>query len=1079
MSMKLRCSTLTLAAFLMLPAAMADMPPAADWAPRGGLVVCVGIDAQCGGQALADLHAETGCVVHALSADADLVARLREELRALGASGRVSVDAFDGRRLPYVNRLANAAVVAAGAEAALRGEVERVLAPGGVIVSAPELAWEGRALEGGWRLWEKPAPADTDAWPQYLHGPGNNAVGHDALVGPPKRLQWTAGPVWTRNHHKLNSLSAAVTGGRRLFYIVDEATAANMAVPGKWALVARDAYNGMLLWKKPLASWAWHALGFRSGPPQVSRLLVTDGAQVYAPLGLSAPVSKIDAATGETLETYTPTEGAEEIVLVDGVLLVLTGAPVAEQAHRHPDFEDAFAFPNRKAVVALDLGTGKTRWTWTADRGLPRPETLASDGARAYIQAADGVAALDMTTGAPAWTYGDTEKAEAHDLTFGKYTLVAANGVVLCNLPGGVTALDAQTGALLWQREAARHGFHEPLDIFVINGLVWLGTNRPDSVAPPAADDFNQGLDLRTGAVKRELPVMAELQTAGHHHRCYRERATTRFIMTGKRGIEMMDLEGANHFRANWVRGSCQFGFIPANGLVYAPPHSCGCYMESMLSGFCALAAAQSSLDVSQRMIPDDARLERGPAYAKTEATAPAGPEAWPHYRHDALRSGVASTELDAALRPAWRVELGGRLTQPVAAEGVVVVAQTDAHTVVALDADSGARRWTFTCGGRIDSPPALYQGRVLFGSADGCVYCLRFEDGALAWRFMAAPADIRAAAFEQVESLWPVHGSVLVLDGVAYASAGRSTWLDGGIRLYALNPLTGEVLDAHRFRSRDPQFEEGKVRAKPEYDERFDQNVSDYKTYLQPDRSDSFSMAGGAISDVLVSDGADVFLHQARFSAALEPQPVMARHLFSTSSLLDDAENHRSHWVLGTGDFSRVPVAYSWIVNSRGARRRGTGLAAPYGVLLAFDGQGVWGAHRNGEADGKYTVFQREHTSLLESAKGLPDFRPLGNDEQPFPYVWRRGLDERPRALIKAGGKLILATTPTVIPQDDPHAAYEGRLGGRIAILDAASGDVLAAHALDAPVAWDGLAAAHGRLYAAQENGVLLCLGS
>ena len=33
--------------------------------------------------------------------------------------------------------------------------------------------------------------------------------------------------------------------------------------------------------------------------------------------------------------------------------------------------------------------------------------------------------------------------------------------------------------------------------------------------------------------------------------------------------------------------------------------------------------------------------------------------------------------------------------------------------------------------------------------------------------------------------------------------------------------------------------------------------------------------------------------------------QEHAGRHLLSTSSLLDDAEVHRSHWVLGTGDFT------------------------------------------------------------------------------------------------------------------------------------------------------------------------------
>ena len=83
----------------------------------------------------------------------------------------------------------------------------------------------------------------------------------------------------------------------------------------------------------------------------------------------------------------------------------------------------------------------------------------------------------------------------------------------------------------------------------------------------------------------------------------------------------------------------------------------------------------------------------------------------------------------------------------------------------------------------------------VLFGSADGRVYCLRASDGQLIWRFLAAPSDQRIGSFDQIESTWPVHGSVLLCEGVAYFTAGRSTYLDGGIRVYGLNPVTGEIL--------------------------------------------------------------------------------------------------------------------------------------------------------------------------------------------------------------------------------------------------------------------------------------------
>ena len=54
---------------------------------------------------------------------------------------------------------------------------------------------------------------------------------------------------------------------------------------------------------------------------------------------------------------------------------------------------------------------------------------------------------------------------------------------------------------------------------------------------------------------------------------------------------------------------------------------------------------------------------------------------------------------------------------------------------------------------------------------------------------------DRRMTSFEQVESLWPVHGSVLIQDGILYATAGRSAFLDGGLRLIRLDPKTGRLL--------------------------------------------------------------------------------------------------------------------------------------------------------------------------------------------------------------------------------------------------------------------------------------------
>ena len=81
-----------------------------------------------------------------------------------------------------------------------------------------------------------------------------------------------------------------------------------------------------------------------------------------------------------------------------------------------------------------------------------------------------------------------------------------------------------------------------------------------------------------------------------------------------------------------------------------------------------------------------------------------------------------------------------------VAADSVYI-ADRDSYTLHALDRINGDTRWTFTAGGRIDSPPTYYRGLVLFGSRCGWVYCLRASDGQLVWKFNGMPtaaADLR-----------------------------------------------------------------------------------------------------------------------------------------------------------------------------------------------------------------------------------------------------------------------------------------------------------------------------------------------
>ena len=88
----------------------------------------------------------------------------------------------------------------------------------------------------------------------------------------------------------------------------------------------------------------------------------------------------------------------------------------------------------------------------------------------------------------------------------------------------------------------------------------------------------------------------------------------------------------------------------------------------------------------------------------------------------------------------------------------------------------------------------------------DGWVYCLRASDGALIWRFQAAPGSRRHGAFEQIESVWPVHGSVLVENGTVNLVAGRSVFLDGGLRFLRLDAATGKKIAEVVYDDKDPE---------------------------------------------------------------------------------------------------------------------------------------------------------------------------------------------------------------------------------------------------------------------------------
>ena len=1083
---------------------------------RGGLVVHLG----CGdGKLTAALHAGDAYLVHGLDADAANVQRARRYVSSLALGGNVSIETFDGKHLPYVDNLVNL-VVAEGLGGASMDEVMRVLRPGGVACIRQGDKWTKTV---------KPWPAEIDEWTHFLHDASGNAVAEDREVGPPRRVQWMAGPKRSRDHDSLASMSALTSSGGRLFCIYDEGPTSLIHRPPQWRLIARDAFNGVLLWKRPIDTWVTHLYYFRTGPVQLPRRLVSLGDRVYVTLGLEAPVTALDAATGETLLTYKGSEKTEEIICPDDLLLAVIGDPGV--ANR--EAKDVYGYwelsvdrePDApKALVAYKRSTGEVLWRKSA-KGLGHlvPLSLCAAGGRAFFMDDQNLYCLDLETGREIWQ----APCPTEGLFLGSYapTVVVHHGVVLCLTLKRLAAFSVEHGEKLWEHKGFL-GFASPGDVFAIDGLVWTipmtaaiwsDTKRDDqgraiTGIPIPTDQFlgNKGselwgIDARTGAVVKSFPKK-DFLTSGHHHRCYRNKATQRYLICSRRGLEFVDLQGDDHVHNWWIRGECQYGLMPANGYIYAPPDPCQCFNFIKVDGFYALSS-QNSLDTAE--IKETDRLVMGPAYAamqnrdarvvRPERSQPPGSalkngqggdtawsppvydaqsDEWPTYRHDVTRSSSTKVPVPSTLGTVWVADLGGRLSSPVVADGRLLVSRVDDLTVSSLAALSGKLRWQFTANGRVDSPPTIYDGLALFGCADGSVYCLRAADGELVWQFRAAPVDRRIVAEGRLESVWPVHGSVLVLDGVVYFAAGRSSFLDGGIRLYGLDARSGSKRYETSVAALPTRPEKEVGSPLPEWPGgRRAKKTPD--PFFRPDQKMT-----GALPDVLVSDGKTLNMRHVQFDPGLVQRDVAElKTLITSTGFLEDCWGHRHTWSLGHQQEINSHA------NAGGLRANRPTQKNPLGKLLAFDDQSAYGVQS------LYTFLKHAkqmhpptHEGHLHQkyARYKADYFPIGGRvyaQGSQGQRWEMNVPLQIRAMVLAGRVLFLAgwRDAVGIAEGTGVALGDESKEDLEAVLWAVSSDdgqKLAEYELASQPAFDGLVAAGGRLYLSLKNGTVLCMG-
>ncbi len=747
-----------------------------------GLIVHLGVS---DGALTRALSSDGKFLVHGLSGNPENVARAR---RTIGSwkilDGAVSVEHASYERLPYADNLVNV-LVADDVPALLQQglslrDVFRVLRPNGIayfghsklggksklttqqlkalLAEAGVMDLEMTESPVGWARVRKPRPGTMDEWTHRAYDPSGNRVSRDKVVGIPTGVRWVAGPNWPTGNRKA-AVPTVVASQDRLVYTFDDELQTDKGPQRQKTLVGRDAFNGILLWKRKTAE---------------SPILLTVGDRVYTVVADRGPLVALDANTGKVVHEYKEFGQPSEIMHHGNALVVRIGSEIR----------------------AIDAASGKQ--IWLAESA--GQNVCAGDG-RLYFQGdklqPDGrkvsaLGCLDLATGNEVWRTSTRDWAGKSSPALIFYQ----NGILVLG-GNGTHGVSAKDGKHLWsyQYKLIGHGGSYNKVMYVDN-LVWVHN------AASAADDKStsyawEGLDPITGKLKKRLPHPVV------KHRCFTDVATGRYFLCGS--MDFVDLETKQHKRFAAARNSCRTaGVIPANGLVYTFPHGCACY--PLLRGFMGLTdASQSAQPVTAA-----SRLQAGSSFE------PAGrpkltDDDWSTYRHDVHRSGSTSAAgpenlkavwervLSAAergpLSPEWDQKDGGRLTSSVAANGLVFAASSDAHELFALNADTGETRWTFTAGGRIDCPPSIYPGLCLFGARDGWVYCLRARDGAMVWRYRAAPAEQRILAYAQLESPWPVVGGVLLHNDLAYFAVGRHSASDGGIHVYAADPLTGEIV--------------------------------------------------------------------------------------------------------------------------------------------------------------------------------------------------------------------------------------------------------------------------------------------
>ena len=781
----------------------------------------------CGdGKVALELARAEGFFVHVLDPDTAGVEATRRILDSQGLHGtRAVTERASFSPLPYADNMVDLIVATCLTEDTLgqlqQSEVNRVLRPGGKAilgstdkagVSTRQLrAWvEAEVLLfaevredafGRWAVGTKPTPMGMDDWSHWEHAPDNNPVSNDQLIKAPYMTQWLGKPFYI-------AMPAITTAaGGRIFLATGHIAHHKREEPWLNTLIARNGYNGTILWQRKLPDgYLAHRSAFIA-TPDVFYMIALDGQGV----------TMLDPETGEQLDRIqVPGLGGEWkwIAMKDGILYALVGrekdpaeSTLVRSQHAHWSWSELSKgyYKQRvpwgfgKTVLAYDVEKKDVVWTHEEDQPVDS-RAMSMGDKRLYLYGPDShIRCLDATCGDIVWTNPDPEVRK----------LIEEPGRGLGSTPGfktmcfsvstpkalffeaqtraNVVAVSLEDGHFLWHRKKITNN----PNMLYLDGklLVGIGQGGGTLVVDPMTGEKLDDLGFRKRSCARLTATPDSLFCRGMPEGLTRyDRKTGKVLFDGA------------------VRPSCNDGVIGANGLLYMGPWACDCNLSLM--GRVALCSAGDFRFDHQATDAD--RLRKGTGDLARVKPLEVIATDWPTYRADNDRSASTRAPIPSIATSVWRFtpDHPYRPTAPTAAGDLIFLAGDDGK-VRAIDARTGRLAWTFITAGPVYKPPTIWNGRAYVGSGDGYIYCLEAATGRLLWRFRASPIERRIMVYGHLASTWPVDSGILVHEGVAYAAAGIIDY--NGTHVYALDAKTGNLIwQNNRTGHLDPQLRKG-----------------------------------------------------------------------------------------------------------------------------------------------------------------------------------------------------------------------------------------------------------------------------